>query len=66
VSIATQNCSKVNPAIVTDIVDACLTDPLNRWDMQHYRERIDVYYDFQAQKFAGTPHAQTNCTDGFP
>jgi hypothetical protein len=43
---------KVNPAIITDIVDACLTDPLNRWDMQHYRERINIYYESDKRPFA--------------
>ncbi len=42
---------KVNPAIITAFVDACLTDPLDRWDMSHYRERIDVYYESEKRPF---------------
>lgn len=35
---------KGNAAIVEEIVDACLTDPLDCWHMRHYLERIDTYY----------------------
>lgn len=33
-----------NVATVTEIVDSFLTDQLDRWDLQHYRNRIDTYY----------------------
>lgn len=43
---------RVNSVTITDFVDTCLTDLLNRWDMQHYRERIDVYYESDKRPFA--------------
>lgn len=33
-----------NAAAVTQIVDSFLTDQLDRWDLQHYRNRIETYY----------------------
>lgn len=34
----------VDEATVRSIVNACLTNPQDRWHMRHYRERIDTYY----------------------
>jgi len=42
---------KANPGIITKFVDACLTDSLDRWDMSHYRDRIDVYYESDKRPF---------------
>ena len=42
---------KANPAIITKFVDACLTDSLDRWDMSHYRDRIEVYYESDKRPF---------------
>ncbi len=29
---------------LTRLIEANLIDPVNRWDMAHYRDRIDIYY----------------------
>jgi AAA domain len=42
----------ISPTTVTDIVNSALTDPLSRWDMGHYRDRIDTYYDEQKRPYA--------------
>jgi len=42
---------KANPAMISKFVDVCLTDSLDRWDMSHYRERIDVYYESDKRPF---------------
>jgi hypothetical protein len=39
------------PAIQEIIVD-CLDDPLNPWKMEHYRERLDNYYDDKQRPYA--------------
>jgi hypothetical protein len=39
------------PAIQKIIVD-CLDDPLNPWKMEHYRERLDSYYDDKQRPYA--------------
>ncbi len=41
-----------NTTTVGEIVDACLTDPLDLWHMRHYRERIDTYYTPDERPFA--------------
>ncbi|HAX79874.1 MAG TPA: AAA family ATPase [Cyanobacteria bacterium UBA11372] len=43
---------KSSSTTVTDIVNSALTDPLSRWDMGHYRDRIDTYYDDQKRPYA--------------
>ena len=35
-----------------EIVDEALTDPLDRWHMRHYRERMDTYYTADELPFA--------------
>ncbi len=35
----------VTQQILADIVSQNLNNPVNRWDMAHYRERINTYYD---------------------
>jgi hypothetical protein len=35
-----------------EIVDEALTDPLDRWHMRHYRERMDTYYTAEELPFA--------------
>ncbi|MBI4639576.1 MAG: ATP-binding protein [Candidatus Tectomicrobia bacterium] len=42
----------VDEAIVGEVVDTCLTDPLDRWHMRHYQERIDTYYTPEERPFA--------------
>lgn len=42
----------MNVAVVREIVDACLTDPLDRWHTHHYVERIDTYYTPEERPFA--------------
>jgi hypothetical protein len=39
----------VTEATVTEIVETTLIDPINRWDMAHYRERIDTYYRHESR-----------------
>ncbi|MEG3861704.1 hypothetical protein [Microcoleus sp. herbarium12] len=39
------------PAIEQIILD-CLDDPLNPWKMEHYRERVDTYYDEKQRPYA--------------
>ena len=39
-------------ATVHEIVNACLTDPVDCWHMRHYRERIDTYYTSEERPFA--------------
>ena len=39
-------------ATVREVVNTCLTDPLDRWHMSHYRERIDTYYTDEERPFA--------------
>jgi len=40
-----------NAATAGEIVDTCLTDPLDPWHMSHYRERIGTYYTTEEQPF---------------
>ena len=42
----------VDEATVNEVVDDCLTDPLDRWHMRHYGERIDTYYTSEERPFA--------------
>ena len=37
---------------VTQTINKCLLDPLNPWRMNHYRDRIDNYYDDAKQNYA--------------
>lgn len=39
------------PAIQAIVVD-CLDDPLNPWKMEHYRQRLDSYYDDKQRPYA--------------
>ncbi len=34
----------VNASVAGEMVDRRLRDPLDKWHLQHYRERIDTYY----------------------
>lgn len=38
-----------NKKTVDEIVNTCLTDPLDRWHMNHYYERVSSYYTEQEQ-----------------
>ncbi|MFB2920102.1 MULTISPECIES: hypothetical protein [Aerosakkonema] len=42
----------ISAATVTEIVNSSLTDPLSRWDMVHYRTRIDTYYNDEKRPYA--------------
>ena len=54
-------------ATVREIVNTCLTDPLDRWHMSHYRERIDTYYTDEERPFAlGLLDALAVSDDLFP
>ena len=41
-----------NAATVEEIVNACLTAPLDPWHMRHYLERMDTYYTTEEHPFA--------------
>lgn len=49
--IAQRGCV-ANVVIITEIMDACLTDPHDRWHLRYYRERIDTYYAPDERPFA--------------
>lgn len=42
----------VNAASITELIDNCLIDPLNPWQMDHYRERINNYYNDEQRPYA--------------
>ena len=42
----------MNVATISEVVDACLTDPHDRWHLRYYRERIDTYYAPDERLFA--------------
>ncbi|NMG19016.1 ATP-binding protein [Brasilonema bromeliae] len=42
----------VNEATITKTIEDCLLDPLNPWKMDHYRERIDNYYNDEQRFYA--------------
>lgn len=44
--------SKADAKAAQDIVTDFLTDPLDPWNLRHYRERINVYYIPDEQPFA--------------
>jgi hypothetical protein len=35
---------EINVAAVAAVVNTCLSDPNSRWNMDHYRKRLDTYY----------------------
>jgi AAA domain len=37
---------------INEIIDDCLINPLNPWKMEHYRERIDNYYQDEQRSYA--------------
>ena len=39
----------VAPEALSGIVEACLLDSQDPWDMAHYRERIDTYYRLESE-----------------
>lgn len=39
-----QHAGPLTVSAVNEIVNACLTEPLDPWHMRHYRQRIDTYY----------------------
>ncbi|MEZ2225656.1 hypothetical protein [Microcoleus sp.] len=39
-------------AAVKEIIADCLDDPLNPWRMEHYRQRLDSYYDDKQRPYA--------------
>ncbi len=42
----------INGDIVNKVINDSLLDPLNPWQMEHYRSRIDNYYDSGQQVYA--------------
>ena len=42
----------INHDIVSKVISDSLIDPLNPWQMEHYRSRIDNYYDSGQQVYA--------------
>lgn len=42
----------VDATTIPDVINACLLDPLNPWKMDHYRDRIDNYYDGEQHPYA--------------
>jgi hypothetical protein len=42
----------ISSTIITEVIDNCLLDPLNPWKMDHYRDRIDNYYNNEQQSYA--------------
>ena len=43
---------KITQEQIIDTVNECLRDPLNLWKMDHYRERIDNYYNEVQKPYA--------------
>ncbi|MEG4404241.1 hypothetical protein [Microcoleus sp. MON2_D5] len=41
-----------NIPAIQEIIADCLDDPLNPWRMEHYRERLDSYYDDKQRPYA--------------
>ncbi len=41
-----------NIQAIQEIIVDCLDDPLNPWKMEHYRERLDSYYDDKQRPYA--------------
>ncbi|MEG5058490.1 hypothetical protein QUB60_11095 [Microcoleus sp. A2-C5] len=37
---------------IEEVIADCLDDPLNPWKMEHYRERVDTYYDEKQRPYA--------------
>ncbi|MDJ0568520.1 MAG: helix-turn-helix transcriptional regulator [Pleurocapsa sp. MO_192.B19] len=44
--------SEITEEEIIDTVDQCLRNPLNLWKMDHYRERIDNYYNDVQKPYA--------------
>ncbi|MEN9565500.1 MAG: hypothetical protein RLZZ69_696, partial [Cyanobacteriota bacterium] len=44
--------SEINPEVIANTVNECLRSSLNLWKMDHYRERIDNYYDEEQKPYA--------------
>jgi hypothetical protein len=42
----------VDVETIPELIDECLLDPLNPWQIQHYQERIDSYYDDEQRFYA--------------
>ena len=42
----------INHDIVTNIINDSVIDSLNPWQMEHYRDRIDNYYDSEQKTYA--------------
>ncbi|MEM7590394.1 MAG: helix-turn-helix transcriptional regulator [Cyanobacteria bacterium P01_A01_bin.83] len=43
---------EITPEIIAATVNECLRSPLNLWKMDHYRERIDNYYNEEQKPYA--------------
>ncbi len=53
----------VNAEAITQIVNACLTDPQNGWDMEHFRTRMDNYYSSEECPLALTMLDVLSCAE---
>ena len=47
-------CDTVDGALVRDIVEQVLHDPLDPWQLMHYVDRVDSYYPAQAELVRAT------------
>jgi len=41
---------EINSSVVGEIINQGLTDPLGRWDMAHYRDRLNNYYPDESER----------------
>lgn len=44
--------NEITEEVISDVVTECLRSPLNLWKMDHYRERIDNYYNQEQKPYA--------------
>jgi hypothetical protein len=42
----------IDTTTIPEAIDTCLLDPLNPWKMDHYRDRINNYYDNEQRPYA--------------
>ena len=43
---------EVDVDTIPEVINSCLLDPLNPWEMDHYRDRIDNYYNQEQLPYA--------------
>ncbi|MEM9544313.1 MAG: ATP-binding protein [Cyanobacteria bacterium P01_E01_bin.42] len=42
----------IDERVVNETIDDCLSSPQNRWQMEHYSDRIEFYYSSERRKYA--------------